>query len=443
MITSLIGRTFLQAYNEKYKTSYSSKQFFEEVYFELFFNHNKYLMSGGNSSFENPKISWDKMQKGIMPYESEERRRERLVKFIEKAENTMGILDMGIAPGYPAAEITAATSGLVSDLIIEYTEDDIYYSWFGSGLGIGVAGGYSFLINDPEILLKTFEGWSIYRKYLNDKTLENIRGNQINTWNGQWLTFRLGKNFREEFVFRDLEQEGFFKIDDKLIEVNTVKWTNLFFSLSRNYPTQILNSYIYSFGQTNKTIGFIPVYLSSGKKLIDVWRKLYGSDSTFDSHAFQSLFGLEIKRACELGSIGLLALRPQNLRKYFHNDKSLNFKKEEEIIIYKSFKIWLIAMLSKNKEEITDYTQEIANLLLRYRAGDSKTTRKNLIDKDLLAASSKKAFLDALAVIVKDINDSDMEAIKTLRNEVHLMTNEEFTYFNTLLKFDYNYTERN
>lgn len=100
-------------------------------------------------------------------------------------------------------------------------------------------------------------------------------------------------------------------------------------------------------------------------------------------------------------------------------------------------------MLSKNKEEITDYTQEIANLLLRYRAGDSKTTRKNLIDKDLLAASSKKAFLDALAVIVKDINDSDMEAIKTLRNEVHLMTNEEFTYFNTLLKFDYNYTERN
>ncbi|NLN96103.1 MAG: hypothetical protein GX128_08045 [Bacteroidales bacterium] len=437
MITSLIGRTFLQAYNEKYKTSYSSKQFFEEVYFELFFNHPKYMQWVTNSAFVQ-------MKSGQKPeLLSHEERLEKLHSLYQKVENEQP--DASFAIGYPAADDQsfATTSGLVSDIVIQTNEEEIYNSWIGSGLGIGVAGGYSFLINDPVILLKTFEGWSIYRKYLNDKTLENIRGNQINTWNGQWLTFRLGKNFREEFVFRDLEQEGFFKIDDKLIEVNTVKWTNLFFSLSRNYPTQILNSYIYSLGQTNKTIGFIPVYLSSGKKLIDVWRKLYDSDSTFDSHAFQSLFGMEIKRACELGSIGLLALRPQNLRKYFHNDKSLNFKKEKEIIMYKSFKIWLIAMLSKNKEEITDYTLEIANLLLRYRAGDSKTTRKNLIDKDLLAASSKKAFLDALAVIVKDINDSDIEAIKTLRNEVHLMTNEEFTYFNTLLKFDYNYTERN
>lgn len=37
MITTLVGRTFLKAYNEKHNKDYSAKEFFEEVYFELFF----------------------------------------------------------------------------------------------------------------------------------------------------------------------------------------------------------------------------------------------------------------------------------------------------------------------------------------------------------------------------------------------------------------------
>lgn len=43
MITTLVGKTFLKAYNEKYSKNYSAKEFFEKVYFELFFNHPKYM----------------------------------------------------------------------------------------------------------------------------------------------------------------------------------------------------------------------------------------------------------------------------------------------------------------------------------------------------------------------------------------------------------------
>src|SRR5690554_65837 len=264
MITTLVGKTFLKAYNEKYKQNYSAKEFFEEVYFELFFNHKKYLMSGGNSPLENPKISWDRMAKGIIPYETEDKRKERLAKFIDKSENIGSVLDMGIAPGYPAAESTAATSGLVTDILIENSEDDIYYSWFGASLGIGVAGGFNLLINDPEITLATFEGWQYYRKYLNDPTLEKLRGNQINSWNGQWLTYKFGKNYSTDFNFFNLEQERIFKVDTALAEVNTVNWSNLFFSLSNQFPERTMNAYVYSFGQTNKTIGFIPIYLKEG-----------------------------------------------------------------------------------------------------------------------------------------------------------------------------------
>ncbi len=442
MITTVIGKIFLKAYNEKYGKDYSAKEFFEEVYFELFFSHNKYLMSGGNSPLENPKISWEKMIKGIIPFETEQRRKERFQNFMDKAESSGPFLDMGIAPGYPAAEITAATSGLVSDISIENTEEDIYYSWIGSGLGIGVAGGYSLLINDAQITLETFEGWKFYRKYLNDPTLEKLRGNQINSWNGQWLTYKLGKDYKPNFDFSTLEMEKVFKVETTAAEVNTVNWSNLFFSLSNFYPDKTLNTYIYSFGQTNKTIGFIPIYLKAGKRLKDVFKRLFHSEQEFNNKDFQALFGMHIKRACELGSIGLQALRPENLKKYMTEDKNLSFKKEEDNLIYQSYKTWLIAMITKNKEEITDYTSELAQLLHRYRGGSTKTDRRNLISNDLLGSKSKKGFIDSLTEMVSGVEPSYLEALKKLRDEVHLMTNEEFGYFSTLLKFDYAFAEK-
>lgn len=442
MITTLIGKTFLKAYNEKYNKEYSARKFFTEVYFELFFNHNKYLISGGNSPFENPKISWEKMQKKIIPYETPARRQERLQNFMEKAEKSNGILDMGIAQGYPASELTSSTSGLVTDIKIIESEDDVYLSWIGAGLGIGVAGGYNLLINDAEITLYTFEGWKYYRQYLNDPTLNKLRGNQINSWNGQWLTYRLGTKYNKDFDFGMLQDSQIFKVDSTLAEVITVNWSNLFFSLSNLYPDKILNAYIYSFGQTNKTIGFIPMYLKVGKTLKSVFKKLFYTDQPFNNKDFQSLFGMHIKRASELGNIGLHALRPDNLKKYMEEDKNLSFKKEEDNIIYQSYKTWLIAMLSKNKEEITDYTLDLAKLIQRFRANAKGTDRKNLIEKSLLAAKNKKGFIESLTEMISGLSNDDLETIKKLKDEVHLMTNEEFGYFNTLLKFDYAFVEK-
>ena len=64
MITAAIGKIFLDAYNEKYGTTYDAKTFFVEVYYPLFFNDNKYLMTAGNTPLENPKISWGDMISG-------------------------------------------------------------------------------------------------------------------------------------------------------------------------------------------------------------------------------------------------------------------------------------------------------------------------------------------------------------------------------------------
>ncbi|SMD44432.1 hypothetical protein SAMN00777080_3053 [Aquiflexum balticum DSM 16537] len=444
MITSVIGRTFLKAYNEKYGKGYSPKEFFEKEYRQTFFNHEKYLMSGGNSPFENPKISWEKMIKGIIPFESQEKRDERFMKFMEKAQSVKGNLDASIAMGFPASDEReyASTSGLVSDLIIPVDEDEVYLSWIGSGLGITVAGGFSILFDNPIITLQTFEGWRNYRKYLNDPTLDKLRGNQINTWNGQWLTYSMDPDkFREDFDFTELQGNGIFKVDTSLAEVNTVNWSQLFFSLSQVFPKEELMGYVYGFGQTNKTIGFIPFQFKSGTRIKDVYSQLFGGKYS-TSKEFESLFGMHIKRACELGSIGLLALRPDSLVKYMQDGKNLNFKKEEDLINYQAYKTWLIAMLSKNKEQITDYTMEIAKVILSYRNGGKGNSRITLVDKNLFDTKSKKEFLEHLTTIVSDADESNLEEIKQLRNEIHLMTNEEFIYFITLLKFDYSYLQR-
>ena len=436
MITIVVGKTFLDAYNKKYQKNLSAKQFFEDIYFEFFYNHPKYMQWVTNSPFVQ-------MKSGQKPEKlSIDERKEKLINLHGKV--TIEEPDASFALGFPASEMNeyASTSGLVSDIKIVTSNDDIYLSWIGSGLGIGVAGGFSLLFDDPKITLQTFEGWKIYRKYLNDEVLNKLRGNQINTWNGQWLTYSLGTEFNIDFDFTRLESENIFKIDERLIEINTVNWSQLFFSLSQLYPDMDLTAYVYGFGQTNKTIGFIPFQFKSGNRIKTVYNKLFGGDYQIGKKEFENLFGMHIKRACELGSVGLQALRPENLNKYMNDSKNISFKKEEDTIIYHAYKTWLVAMLTKNKKEITDYTLELAETIKRYRNASSKTDRKNLIEQDLFGSKSKKGFIDALTSMVKDLDGQDLQAVKKLKDEVHLMTNEEYGYFCTLLKFDYAFVEK-
>ncbi len=436
MITAIIGRTFLHAYNEKYNKDFSPKEFFEKVYWELFYNHPKYMQWVTNSPFVQ-------MKSGQKPHLlTVDERKEKLENLFEKAEKE--VPDASFALGYPASEAKeyASTSGLVSDVVIPADEDEVYLSWIGSSLGIGVAGGFTILFDDPVITLQTFEGWKIYRKYLNDPTLEKLRGNQINTWNGQWLTYSLNpEEYREDFDFSELTHQKIFKVDASLAEVATVSWSQLFFSLSTQFPRAELMGYVYGFGQTNKTIGFIPFQLRSGQNIKEVYGKLFG-DFTIIKKDFESLFGMHIKRACELGSIGLQALRPDSLKKYMTEGKNLTFNKEEDVINYQAYKTWLVAMLTRNKDEITDYTLKMAEVILRYRNTGKGNTRITLVEKEMFTSKSKRGFLESLTLLIPDLEGEDLESIKSLKDEIHLMTNEEFGYFLTLLKFDYAYQQK-
>ncbi|TAJ12453.1 hypothetical protein DMA11_12915 [Marinilabiliaceae bacterium JC017] len=464
MIAATIGRAFLKAYNEKTGQQLSAREFFEKDYFELFFNHPKYMQWVTNSPFVQ-------MKAGQKPHLLKPQDR------IEKLKNlhskiTDGEKDASIAIGFPASETKefATTSGLVTDMELALDKEDVYYSWIGGGLGIGVAGGYSIFFDQPDILLKLYEGWKVYRNYLNDKTLVRLRGNQINTWNGQWLSFSYNKYYRESFDFAQLHSTGVFSVDEKVIEVNTIKWSELFFNISNRYPHQTFTGYVYSLGQTNKTLGFYPFHFNKARSLIKYYKLLFGEQAALhDASHYEALFGIHIKRACELGSIGLQALEPNALRKYFGKDSNLKLAKPklgqkkgesdeayalrkekieakdyENIITYRTYKTWLLAMITKNKEESLEYTAEVAKALHEYKGADKKgsTKRSNLIGSELLIAKTKKSFLDALTTIIKEVDEKELETFKNLRDRVHMMSSEDFGYFVVLLKFDYAYAER-
>lgn len=463
MFTSTVGKTFLKEYNLRQNKDYSAREFFDEVLFNLFFDHKKYMMWAQNSPFVQG-ISKKK------PFFEPEERLENLAQFHEKVER--GERDASIAIGYPASEAKeyATTSGLVTDIEIPLTEEEVYLSWIGGTLSLMVSGGYTLLFNDPEITYATFEGWQIYRKFLNDPVLDKLRPNQITTWNGQWLAYKYGKRFRDDFDFNELKSQGIFSIGEDKIEANTIDWSRLFFSLSNRFPSEEFTAYVFALGQTNKTVGFIPFQLKNGRKIHQIYQQLFGEENYRTNQGdFEALYGKHIKRACELGNIGLQALEPKNLTKYFANDSNLKLAKptiqpkrgeseedfqkrrsdilkkdEENVITFRTYKTWLIAMISKNKAEISDYTRDIAAALVKYREGARKRDRTNLLEKKLFATRRKTEFLEALIEIVKD-DSVDMEIVekmKSLRDRVHFMSQEDFTYFVLLLKFDYAYQER-
>ncbi len=460
MIAAKIGRTFLKAYNEKYNKAYSAKEFFEKEFFRYFFDAPKYMQWVTNSPF----VQMKKGQKVHLL--NAEERQEKLMNLHTKIDN--GEIDASTAIGFPASEVKeyGKYSGLVSDIDRGLEKEDIYSSWIGGGLGIGVAGGYSIYFDNEEILLSVYEGWKIYRQYLDDPILEKLRGNQINTWNGQWLSFVSGKDYVPDYDYNTFQRNNVFNITDKVLEVNTIKWSKLFFSLSYRFKDLSIIGYIFSLGKENKTLGFYPFQFNKARTLRLFYRRLFGEQAAIEqAKEYEKLFGIHIKRACELGSFGLQALEPKDLRKYYGNASTLKLVKPtiklkkgeteeaykerknkaqqkdlKNIIDYRTYKTWLLAMITKNKEENLKYSEEIAKALFTYKK--QARVEKKFVEEEVFKSHHKKAFLQKLHRLIEIAPENTIELFKGLTKYVYLMNEEDFQYLFILIKIEFAYQER-
>lgn len=429
MYTSYIGKKFLEYYKHEYDKSndYTAEQFFDEIMFPLFFDDKRHLMHVGNSPFFQKVSDKDLKLFGCKSLS-------QINRFKEKVKG--GDYGGDLLVGYGSSDNTATTSGQLSNLKSEYDSEDIYNSWIGQALSIGVKGGYANLIDDKTILLELFKGWELYSKLLNQS--DGLKDKQIETWNGNYL-IQILNNQGQDFNYLRIS------IENTLgkLAIQTIQWTELIFELCKFYKKDILTSYCYILSQTNTTIGFINIYLKEVRKMYELRDMLIidGKDTVLTDNQIDSLIPFYgFKEACMQGTIGLKSIEPKGLRKYipkgsymYSQGNDLDLEKETNYFIYK---LWILAML--NKQELLDLSREFASILEKAvkeikDANRSKTTDRQFI-RELFESKTSKQFIDKTIEI---IDENNSELLRKLVEEVIILPKDNFPLLLTLIKFEY------
>ena len=440
MYTSYIGKKYLRLYNERHGGNLSAQEFFEQEMFPLFFDDERHLMHVGNSAFFYGPDK-EKIKAGMRPSEAQ------LAKL--QADIVNEPPNMSTFVGYGAKDMQGTTSGQMTHMSLTISPDEMYASWIGQALGIGVNGGFVMLIDEPEVLHLLAEGWRYYRETL--RQTPEVKGRQIETWNGQWLCHALGERYDPDYPLDDFEVEAG-EVQGN-VSLPTVSWVKVIFNLARRFAQSphtpsVMTAYAYNLSQTNTTLGFINLYLHQVRLLYEM------RDRLFVDHRETALTNQEIERlepffgfkgACMLGTLGLRALEPDKLRSYmpkgtfiYAQGKDFKFSNDASYQTYYLFKTWIIAML--NKTELLDLAAQVAKALHTTQTQPNdrgKTTKTRLVD-DVREAKSLKAFIESLTALLHE-EAGDPETFHQVVEHVLKMPSDNFPLFITLIRFELQY----
>lgn len=458
MYTSFIGLKFLALWNQRMGKSLTAREFFDEVMFPIFFDDERHLMHVANSPFFQSLSEEDKNMR--LP-EPEIRR----LKLHDRIEND--VPNAAIYVGYAAKKITETTSGqstnmpgkpleerssegMLFPLEVKFTplaitKEEMYASWIGQGLSIGINGGFCWLINEESILWNLYEGWEVYRRYLSQTP--GLKGRQIETWNGQWLKHRLDGLSEADFKLEPVKGMG-----ENTLAIPTIRWTKLLLALCRNFPKKIMTVYAYNLSQTNTTLGFLNFYLPEVHRMYEM-RDLLFIDRKQAGLSDAEIEELEpyfsFNNACKLGAIGLRSIEPKRLHEYLPKkdgkNKELNLTKKDDYHQFYIFKLWICAMI--NKKELLDLATDLAELLLQYEkaSGDRGKTKDERLTEQVRASTNLKVFADRLSDFIEQASKTSafsqdtLSKIRTVVHEAIKMPADQFPLFVALLRFEYAY----
>lgn len=432
MYTAYIGRRIIDLYNEHInnRSPLEPKDFFDEVFFPVFFDHKKYLMWVNNAPFDQAY-----KQRKNTPL-TEEVRRERLQELHEKAEQLTRPLSHLVIGGIDSSP-TDYRSGQTTAISFPADADEVYTSWVGAAAGIGVSGGLSLLIDDDRVLLALLEGWKQCRRFM--QQTPNIKPHRVNSWNGWWITHRFGPDYYENDPLRDFDPK--LKKSRGELEFGTQDWAQVLFALAGDQP-EVLLAYVYSIGyRGNTTIGFRQLLLPEVKNFTDLYEELFGDVEGVTASRLADVFKPEysIYQACEQGAIGLKALRPDKLRNYVPGRRDSKMpdttRSKIKFTRYLVFQTWIIAML--NNEDLIDTTEQLAKALREHAESDTKgrKTAQNRAEQ-VLDASHQREFLEALTEVVEN-EGSHADLFDEIADEVVKMPSSDFPLFATLLRLKY------
>lgn len=421
MYTSIIGRRLLDRANSRDGLERSPAEFFDTEFFPLVFGHDDYLMPAGNSKFgqlvNNRKSDRAAAEREGRAWDAAEQDRLRLKALADfhvvagEATEPQAHLVLG---GY-ARGAEGTTSGQVTAIDHHAGADDVYLSWIGAAAGAGVAGGLVLLIDHDAVLDAVLDGWALYRRVLTETP--NLKANQLETWNGQWLRHRFSATY--DAANPTAFVRGFLNTKAPPYNIETVSWARLLLSLGSALGDAPVSAYVYSLGQTNSTIGFVPLHLGA----TGVLRESYGTVRAF----YRALFGdaveavgsdrldevydagLGFAGACAQGAIGLRAFEPAHLRDFLPDGKNKQPRPAgpadaQTPLLHQT---WIYAMLGPQKQDLLDRAAETAEMLLDFERGTigGKTNLKKSV-KEALDATSLPGLITGLTKIAEDVQET-------------------------------------
>lgn len=441
MVTAIIGRQFLAYHNQKHNSDWSAREFFERIFLPVFYDHAKYLMDGGNTALTNPKIL-----KGTSP--TPENRQKRFATLSANIE--AGYLDTRTTLDFAASSEKefATSSGQVTDFDLPFDTETAYCSWIGAGFGIGIAGGQVILFNHPQILATLFDGWQHYRDFLNDPVYDNLPGNKITSWNGQWLSHALSDEYREHSPLRGFATKAFTVEPGEEIEIKPQSWLNVLLGIAHHLPLDSLTGYIYKMGKANSTYGFIPFRLGQLQRPEQIYVKLFGEGNyQRDKATIRTLYGSaqSFQRICQMGIVGVSALEPKGLRDLIVSghgevkDFKYDATNADNQVTFNTYITWLLAML--NNDESWEEAGQAATLLLQYetvtkRQKDLGTSQSNQI-ANVLDAAGKRQFMRALVIVMENADVNLLTELEVFAKKIHKLPDDNFPYFQTLVRLRY------
>jgi hypothetical protein len=424
MYTSYIGFKFLELYNRKTKNHYTAEEFFDKEMFPLFFENDRHLMHVSNSPFFQSPSEKELKQTGLKPYKLQYH---KLQQKIEQVSLKIEIPDASIYVGYAAKGPDQVTAGQVSNIILETSKEELYASWIGNALSVRVAGSQCLLIDSEPLLWHLYEGWKEYREFIED--LKQMEGRQIETWNGYWVA----RGALNKMV----------QPPDKGNKLETIPWVEVLAKLLRWHSKQTLLVYIFSLGQTNTTYGFINISFPELQRLSEgrhTFKKIMlNNDEGDDSFWKQYEPDFSLREACQLGEIGIRALRPKDFVKLMEgNYSSLKLTDKNKQSLY-NIQIWIKAMLN-NKSDLQQLAKDLAFELVAAETKGSGRERSKVTDnahsKALLEAKGLISFIEALTSFLEK-NQSAAGVCREVADQSLRIPGEQFPLFKALVRFEY------
>lgn len=433
MYTSYIGKKFLKLYNDKNHVSLTAEEFFNDIFFELFFEDDSHLMHVGNSPFFQKPKSEDVKKHGS----SSLAQLNNLATAIKE-----DVPNMSIFVGGAAKDVYGTTSGQVTSMDFKVDTDEMYASWIGQALAVGVSGGYVMLIDEEEIFWTLFQGWKVYRKYLNQTP--NVKDKQIETWNGNWL-------YHCSSAISRIAAEDGLEIEHSEVQgktaIATQAWVKVIFALSKMFPKKLLTVYAYNLSQTNTTLGFINIVLPSVRKLYELRDVLFldKAETALSDKEIEELSPFyNFRNACQFGTIGLVALEPAKLREFmpkgsilYAQGKEFKFSNPQSYHLYQLYKIWITAML--NKTDLLNLASQVGSSLIELENIPDRGKKVfSALSQEVRDSKNMRGFIENLSIILEHKPENAF-VFREVVSQVLKMPSDNFPLFITLIRFEYNF----